>query len=206
MHGDVTATPTQLAAPANQGSVKLEVTLPPDMANLVAKGGQIMVENVGGQTQLHVVCKTVSGAEQRLSVDLASLTQQAAREHLEKQTEAAASESMDTMSDADMIKALAGCAAEKATSSSPSSSSTSVPNMCDEEAARSAGHCMTDEEIALALAGCVGSGHDDHHGDHVSVEADKMFADDVPWYASTDHHEEYDMSMSNLMLPGFEVE
>ncbi len=167
----------------------------------MANGGQIGVENVDGKTQLHVVCKGTDGVEQRMSVDLASLTQQAAREHLEKQTEEAPIDNFSGMSDADMIKALAGCAAER----TPVSSCT-THNMCEDESARSSCHGMTDDEIALALAGCVGSGHDD--SDQVSVEAEKMFAvDDVAWYDSTtDHNEDYDMG--NLILPmtGFEVE
>jgi len=177
------------------GSMRVEVSLPAELASQVAQGAQLVVHHdANGNTILEIIpvgSSSSSPPHAGLTVSLphglaGPAGVQAAEEQAQQQGEEG--------SDEDMIAALVGCAAEKAGLGLESGERREE----EEE--------LSDEALALALAGCVRAdaegGQGEAHHDAEEFEGCGELGEGAEWYHEEEehahaqcHHGDLDMSL-----------
>jgi len=150
-----------------EGTVRVEVALPAEVAAEVARGAQLVVRHEAGTATLHVIPRHAPASSLPLHHPLLPGGAPAPAE-------------AEAGSDADMIAALVGCAAEKAWQEAA-------------DGQEADGGELSDEALALALAGCAGAagprveeGAGAHEHCHELALADAELPE---WYPDEGPHE-----------------
>mmetsp|Transcript_28972 Transcript_28972/g.45427 ORF Transcript_28972/g.45427 Transcript_28972/m.45427 type:complete len:421 (-) Transcript_28972:276-1538(-) len=177
------------------GSMKVELCVPADIAGQVAQGAQLVVHQVNGKATLEIIPQSPSptgGSNMVFELPQLPDSSAEAAEQLSEAipipmpaTAAAQQDKQQELSDEEMIAALIGAASDKNKAETPA-----------------APRALSDEELAAALAGCAGTEMDEEDADEPDAEVHDDLGvcdhDVQSWYHEND---DADLGM-NLFTEG----
>jgi len=187
--------------------MRVELSLSPELASQVARGAQLVVHHSNGKATLQIipVGEQASGGGQQMVLNLPDVggLPEASEAAGGGQASQAASEGAgeSAVSDEDMISALIGCAHEKASAALDGGLSNQDGMPAQGDDVQLGDDDMSDEALALALAGCVrADGAEGERGEEGEGEEGCEFgvceAGEVPvWYQDEEEHHDLDMTL-----------